>query len=217
MRVYIYIYMYIYLYMCVYIYIYIYIHTCSSCGESPWLTLLPDCCKIAVCNAVCRESAQLAEGLGVPPIVALRDLRGHGELPLPSMKLQNAYAIGVSTLFVTTASAESLNGTILGVFCSSPPCPKSYTPKQYCLANTIHYIISPHKQNRNPHMPIDSWIPQGASDSVARRRRKAESRSTTDAGRIHSQKQFTLLDLCMSSLHRGHANLLCIVPILTDA
>ena len=27
---------------------------------------------------------------------------------------------------------------------------------------------------------------------------------------------FTLLDLCVSSLSRGHANLLCIVPILTD-
>ena len=26
---------------------------------------------------------------------------------------------------------------------------------------------------------------------------------------------FTLLDLCVSSLRRGHANLLCIVPILT--
>ena len=27
---------------------------------------------------------------------------------------------------------------------------------------------------------------------------------------------FTLLDLCVSSLRRGHANLLCIVPILSD-
>jgi hypothetical protein len=27
---------------------------------------------------------------------------------------------------------------------------------------------------------------------------------------------FTLLDLCVSSLRRGHANLLCIIPILTD-
>ena len=27
---------------------------------------------------------------------------------------------------------------------------------------------------------------------------------------------FTLLDLCVSSLRRVHANLLCIVPILTD-
>ena len=27
---------------------------------------------------------------------------------------------------------------------------------------------------------------------------------------------FTLLDLCVSSLRKGHANILCIVPILTD-
>jgi hypothetical protein len=31
-----------------------------------------------------------------------------------------------------------------------------------------------------------------------------------------SKKLVTLLDLCVSSLRRGHANLLCIVPILTD-
>ena len=30
------------------------------------------------------------------------------------------------------------------------------------------------------------------------------------------KKLFTLLDLCVSSLRRGHANLLCIVPILSD-
>ena len=30
------------------------------------------------------------------------------------------------------------------------------------------------------------------------------------------KKLVTLLDLCVSSLRRGHANLLCIVPILTD-
>ena len=33
---------------------------------------------------------------------------------------------------------------------------------------------------------------------------------------FQGQKLFTLLDLCVSSLRRGHANLLCIVPILTD-
>ena len=33
---------------------------------------------------------------------------------------------------------------------------------------------------------------------------------------IKGKKLFTLLDLCVSSLRRGHANLLCIVPILTD-
>ena len=30
------------------------------------------------------------------------------------------------------------------------------------------------------------------------------------------KKLVTLLDLCVSSLRRGHANLLCIVPILSD-
>ena len=30
------------------------------------------------------------------------------------------------------------------------------------------------------------------------------------------KKSSTLLDLCVSSLRRGHANLLCIIPILTD-
>ena len=30
------------------------------------------------------------------------------------------------------------------------------------------------------------------------------------------KKSFTLLDLCVSSLRRGHANLLCVVPILAD-
>ena len=31
-----------------------------------------------------------------------------------------------------------------------------------------------------------------------------------------SMLYFTLLDVCVSSLRRGHANLLCVVPILTD-
>ena len=35
-------------------------------------------------------------------------------------------------------------------------------------------------------------------------------------GKTTEKKLFTLLDLCVSSLRRGHANLLCIVPILTD-
>ena len=33
---------------------------------------------------------------------------------------------------------------------------------------------------------------------------------------LPEKKLCTLLDLCVSSLRRGHANLLCIVPILTD-
>ena len=34
--------------------------------------------------------------------------------------------------------------------------------------------------------------------------------------RIVVMLSFTLLDVCMSSLRRGHANILCIVPMLTD-
>ena len=41
-------------------------------------------------------------------------------------------------------------------------------------------------------------------------------RKTPVSHNILAKKLFTLLDLCVSSLRRGHANLLCIVPILTD-
>ena len=37
-----------------------------------------------------------------------------------------------------------------------------------------------------------------------------------DMQSLTSKKLITLLDLCVSSLRRGHANLLCIVPILSD-
>ena len=40
--------------------------------------------------------------------------------------------------------------------------------------------------------------------------------SGSGAKMTETKKLFTLLDLCVSSLRRGHANLLCIVPILTD-
>ena len=33
---------------------------------------------------------------------------------------------------------------------------------------------------------------------------------------VDVKQMFTLLDLCVSSFRRGHANLLCIVPILMD-
>ena len=43
-----------------------------------------------------------------------------------------------------------------------------------------------------------------------------KERSNAGAREHITKKLFTLLDLCVSSLRRGHANLLCIVPILTD-
>ena len=47
----------------------------------------------------------------------------------------------------------------------------------------------------------------------------ASTGTINDYAGILAQKSrpwFTLLDLCVSSLRKGHANLLCIVPILTD-
>ena len=46
-------------------------------------------------------------------------------------------------------------------------------------------------------------------------KQKVHSSTLASRGSVE-QKIITLLDLCVSSLRRGHANLLCIVPILTD-
>jgi hypothetical protein len=54
----------------------------------------------------------------------------------------------------------------------------------------------------------------GRNDTLMKRRRPPKSGLTGSQGIC--KKMFTLLDLCVSSLRRGHANLLCIVPILTD-
>ena len=45
---------------------------------------------------------------------------------------------------------------------------------------------------------------------------RKRARPHSAISRQHKKKLFTLLDLFVSSLRRGHANLLCIVPILTD-
>ena len=46
--------------------------------------------------------------------------------------------------------------------------------------------------------------------------RRSPSRARSGMCILAKNKLVTLLDLCVSSLRRGHANLLCIVPTLTD-
>ena len=62
--------------------------------------------------------------------------------------------------------------------------------------------------------------PPPSSRASAEKPRPFEGRPTERARSIAQYLflflMFTLLDLCVSSLRRGHANLLCIVPILTD-
>ena len=67
---------------------------------------------------------------------------------------------------------------------------KTHHPPSCRVANTI--------QNHNH--PISSDTPK---------------ENVPDEQKVN-KKLSTLLDLCVSSLRRGHANLLCIVPILTD-
>ena len=79
-------------------------------------------------------------------------------------------------------------------------------------------VFSRH-QCHHHHKDVDIWmfekrrsVKQKASAKLAAERRyhvKARSAKV-------KKKLCTLLDLCVSSLRRGHANLLCIVPILTD-
>ena len=52
--------------------------------------------------------------------------------------------------------------------------------------------------------------------TIHRRACPTTSHSPRSPAPCNRKKLFTLLDLCVSSLRRGHANLLCIVPILTD-
>ena len=54
-----------------------------------------------------------------------------------------------------------------------------------------------------------AFLPQGGF----RKRGHPTSEPAPDCGSNLSQKFSTLPDLCVSSLRRGHANLLCIVPI----
>ena len=68
---------------------------------------------------------------------------------------------------------------------------------------------------RGPKLPTGST--GGVSAKVPGQRKVPHGQPAP--GNVHctrKKKLCTLLDLCVSSLRRGHANLLCIVPILTD-
>ena len=64
------------------------------------------------------------------------------------------------------------------------------------------------------HWPRSEHVLRAASGQT--RGRAPYHREARNPRQQMAKKQFTLLDLCVSSLRRGHANLLCIVPILSD-
>ena len=63
--------------------------------------------------------------------------------------------------------------------------------------------------------PVANIVVRG-TNIFAKERENVCSATLTKTGYRWTKKLCTLLDLCVSSLRRGHANLLCIVPILTD-
>ena len=69
---------------------------------------------------------------------------------------------------------------------------------------------------RNPGEPKTAYNGDHKAREIQQRPRFIYDRAAEIAKTIAWEKLFTLLDLCVSSLRRGHANLLCIVPILTD-
>ena len=85
----------------------------------------------------------------------------------------------------------------------APPGPEEQ-PRRSCR------IVSPCRSHfGTPLLLRDSCCP--------RRFLRSPGRSHACPSFAHVMMLCTLLDLCVSSLRRGHANLLCIVPILSDA
>ena len=70
--------------------------------------------------------------------------------------------------------------------------------------------------NSTEKIPFEIGTVQRRFLSKLEQCREDYGNAQTSKARKVTKKLFTLLDLCVSSLRRGHANLLCIVPILTD-
>ena len=63
---------------------------------------------------------------------------------------------------------------------------------------------------------FNRMIPEGNPLGSESKRCLPSPATHPDMQSLMSKKLVTLLDLCVSSLRRGHANLFCIVPILSD-
>ena len=129
--IYIYIYIYIHTHKCIQMYIYIYIEREIYRGTSG---------EGRRGRGGGSESREMGGAAG--------ELGRHGLSQNGCMHM----IMAVSTLFVTTASTETLNGTILGNF-PFRGTKQELHPKSYRFSkNKPHYICSLHKQSRSPHI-----------------------------------------------------------------
>ena len=79
--------------------------------------------------------------------------------------------------------------------------------------NNNIYTTTTNNNNTNTNTKSSIHMPLGAPPRCRPSRTRPRGRAPSSRP---SNALFTLLDLCVSSSRRGHANLLCIVPILTD-
>jgi len=84
----------------------------------------------------------------------------------------------------------------------------------------VAHAQSLQKGGRDPKRAEEDTRKEGKRKSKQRAAKEKQKKKPAGTHReqnpAQGEKSFTLLDLCVSSLRRGHANLLCIVPILTD-
>jgi hypothetical protein len=100
-------------------------------------------------------------------------------------------------------------------------CLRVGTPQPHHVTVTICIMDSiPRKDLREDYINFRSCFPSLGGEGFPQSQERHNAKHQPSQGRspmLELAKKFsTLLDLCVSSLRRGHANLLCIVPILTD-
>ena len=87
----------------------------------------------------------------------------------------------------------------------------------FCLGAAARRFCLGHRPDRGQFLSATSGAEAGLEPRRCARpsRRNSQGRHEGLAN-LQNKKLGSLLDLCVSSLRRGHANLLCIVPILMD-
>jgi hypothetical protein len=110
--------------------------------------------------------------------------------------------------------SRALAGRALSGACADrcrPACTKARCCPGFPTAlRKARHIMGPVRKSSGPLPRPPGWCPKPHKQL----RGNIGLRPTTRAR--NRKKIRTLLDLCVSSLRRGHANLLCIVPILSD-
>ena len=129
------------------------------------------------------------------------------------------------------STGASLRHNKLGIYDSLELTPTTQLEHTYTQAHkhththteNAYKDTDPHLQCQPPHSQPYPGLYTHSHEDLSPRLPQTDTHTHTKLFHPHThmsnqskKKCDTLLDLCVSSLRRGHANLLCIVPILTD-